>query len=102
MTAVRAVPTASTASRIAPGPDAAVAALQRQLDALVVRHAVLDLALQEVLRHADLPTARSLGRALPERIAALVDAVSDEGNAAAVHEAAREELQGLLQALGRR
>ena len=96
-------PVAATGTpRTTPDPEATVAALQRQLDSLLVRHAVLALALQELLRQADLPTARRLGRTLPQRVAALAQAVSDDDNATVVHEAAIEELRGLLGALWRR
>lgn len=89
------------AARTTQDPEAALAELRQQVDALVVKHAVLTLALQELLRQTDLPTARRLARTLPQRVAALVQAVADDANAAAVQEAAKEELQGLLHALWR-
>ena len=80
---------------------AAVAELRQQVDALVVKHAVMSIAMQELLRCADLPTARELSRTVPARVAALMQAVAGDDGAAAAQEAATEELQGLLYALWR-
>ena len=89
------------ATRAMSGLDAAVAELRQQLDALVVKHAVQSIALQELLRRTDLPTARELNRTVPARVAALMQAVAGDDGAAAAQEAATEELQGLLYALWR-
>ena len=83
------------------GLEAVVADLRQELDALVVKHAVVAIAMQELLRRADLPTARELSRTVPARVAALMQAVADDEGAAAAEEAATEELQGLLCALWR-
>ena len=51
---------------------AGVAELRQQFDALVVRHAVMTIAMQEVLRSLDLPTARHLSRTIAARVALLM------------------------------
>src|SRR5690349_20772841 len=79
-----------------PSSDATVAELRQQLDALVVRHAVVTIAMQEVLRSVELPTARHLSRTITARVALLMDAVADDACAATAQAAAEEELQGLL------
>jgi hypothetical protein len=84
-----------------PGLEAVVADLREQLDALVVKHAVVTIAMQELLRRADLPTARELSRTVAARVASLMQAVADDDGAADAQEAATEELQGLLYALWR-
>ena len=76
--------------------DAAVAELHQQFDALVVKHAVMTIAMQEVLRSLDLPTARHLSRTIAARVALLMDAVADDAGAVTAQAAAAEELQGLL------
>jgi len=76
--------------------DEAGAELRQQFDALVVRHAVVTIAMQEVLRSVDLPTARHLSRTIAARVALLMDAVADDAGAATAQAAAAEELQGLL------